>query len=80
MCLAVPVEITKIIDPLNVEVKLSEGNYVKVGAALLPEDPQVGDYAIVHAGYIIRILDKEEAAETLKIFDQIAEVRKDEVV
>ncbi len=74
MCLAVPVEITKIVDPLHVEVKLSEGNTVTVGAALLPEDPKVGDYAIVHAGYIIRIMDKEEAAETLKIFDDIAAI------
>ncbi len=71
MCLAIPVEITKIIDPFNVEVELSEGNFVKVGAALLPEEPQVGDYAIVHAGYIIRTLDKEEAKETLKIFDEM---------
>ncbi len=73
MCLAVPVEITKIIDPFTVEVELSEGNFVKVGAALLPEDPKVGDYAIVHAGYIIRTLDKEEAKETLNIFYSMLE-------
>ncbi len=75
MCLAVPVKITKIIDEKNVEVEVSENNFVKVGTALLVEEPKVGDYIITHAGFALRVLDLEEAKETLKLFAQIAEVQ-----
>jgi len=32
----------------------------------------VGDYAIVHTGYAISIMDQEEAEETLKILGEMA--------
>ncbi len=33
-----------------------------------------GDYVIVHAGFAIQTLDEEEAAETLKIFEELDEL------
>jgi hydrogenase expression/formation protein HypC len=49
-----------------------------VSIALTPE-AQVGDYVIVHSGFAISVLDKEEALETLKLFAQIAELEADEL-
>ncbi len=74
MCLAVPVQITKILDEKNVEVQLGENSFTTVGTALMVEEPKVGDYIITHAGFALRTLDPIEAEETLKLFAQIAEL------
>jgi hydrogenase expression/formation protein HypC len=39
----------------------------------------VGDYVIVHVGFALSRLDPEEAAETLKLFAEMAEVIGDEI-
>jgi len=39
----------------------------------LIENPKVGDYVIVHAGYAIQTLDAAEAEETLELFRQLLE-------
>ncbi|MEE9306472.1 MAG: HypC/HybG/HupF family hydrogenase formation chaperone [Spirochaetia bacterium] len=39
----------------------------------LIEDPKVGDYVIIHAGYAIDLLDLEEALERLKLFRAMEE-------
>jgi len=39
----------------------------------LIEDPKVGDYVIIHAGYAIDLLDLEEARERLELFRAIEE-------
>jgi hydrogenase expression/formation protein HypC len=42
----------------------------------LTPDAKVGDYVLLHTGYAISVLDQEEAAETLKLFEEIAESQK----
>jgi len=42
-----------------------------VSLRLTPE-VKVGDYVIVHTGYAINVLDQEEAEETLRLFEQMA--------
>ncbi len=72
MCLAVPVQITKILNEDTLEVKIGEGNFTQIGSALLGEAPKVGDYTIIHAGFALRILDTHEAQETIKLFQEMA--------
>lgn len=36
-------------------------------------DAKVGDYVIVHAGYAIQVMDKDEAEKTLDIFREMLE-------
>jgi len=71
MCLAVPMRIVKILadgkalvkqDDLETEVDLT-----------LIQDPNVGDYVIIHAGYAIDSLDLAEAEERLKLFRAMEE-------
>jgi len=70
MCLAVP---SKIIE-INNDTGVVEVEGVKKEVCLhLIDDPKVGDYVIVHAGYAISKIDETEALETLKIFREIAE-------
>ena len=37
-------------------------------------DVKVGEYVIVHAGYAIQVLDKEEAGKTLEIFKEMLDL------
>jgi hydrogenase expression/formation protein HypC len=39
----------------------------------LIENPKIGDYVIIHAGYAIDLLDLEEAEERLKLFRSMEE-------
>lgn len=64
MCLSVPMEI-KSIEGNTARVEIS-GLKLDCDVSLI-ENPEVGDYVIVHAGYAIEKLDPEEAAETLEL-------------
>jgi hydrogenase expression/formation protein HypC len=37
-------------------------------------DVKVGEYVIVHAGYAIQVLDREEAEKTLDIFKEMLDL------
>ena len=75
MCLAIPALI-KSIEDREAEVEIG-GITRRISLWLTPE-AKVGDYALVHTGYAINILDQEEAEETLKLLREIAEVTEEE--
>ena len=67
MCIAVPMEVVE----LNNNMGVVELNGVKrdVGFMLM-EDIQLGDWVLIHAGFAISKLNKEEAEETLSLLKQ----------
>ncbi|MHA1264911.1 MAG: HypC/HybG/HupF family hydrogenase formation chaperone [Candidatus Helarchaeota archaeon] len=71
MCLAIPGKVTEIIDDNYAKVDFG-GITRRVGISLL-EKVRLEDYVIVHAGYAIEVLNKEEAEERLKLFQELAE-------
>jgi hydrogenase expression/formation protein HypC len=71
MCLAVPVKV-KSIQGREAEVESGGATY-KASIVLTPE-VKVGDYVLLHTGYTISIVDKEEAEQTLALFREIEEV------
>jgi hydrogenase expression/formation protein HypC len=74
MCLAVPGKIVSIAgdEPLMRSGKLSFGGVLKqVSLAYVPE-AKVGDYAIVHVGFAISLIDPDEAEQTLADLRQLA--------
>jgi len=73
MCLAIPVLI-KSIEGKEAEVEIG-GVTRRISLWLTPE-ARVGDYALVHTGYAINILDQAEAEETLRLFEAIAEAEE----
>ncbi len=44
---------------------------------LLIENPRIGDYVIVHAGFAIQKIDEAEANESLKILREMASLGYD---
>ncbi len=73
MCLAIPVLIESIEDK-EAEVEIGGMTY-RISLWLTPE-ARVGDYTLVHTGYAINILDQEQAEETLRLFEEIAEAEE----
>jgi hydrogenase expression/formation protein HypC len=73
MCLAIPALI-KSIEDREAEVEIG-GITCRISLWLTPE-ARVGDYALVHTGYAINILDQEEAEETLRLLEEIAEAEE----
>lgn len=74
MCLAMPMEITTIEgDTATCTV---EGVSVNASLALVPH-AKLGDWAIVHAGFAIELLDEKEARETIALFDEIEQAYRE---
>lgn len=72
MCLAIPVKIESMENEMaHCRVGESE-TFIDVSLMLLEEPPAIGDHLIVHAGFAIRILDRQEAEESLKILRDFA--------
>ena len=72
MCLAVPMQVTRI-DGLNARCAI-RGVERDVSLFLLQgEDVKVGDFVLIHVGYAIQTLSAAEAAASWELFDQILE-------
>jgi hydrogenase expression/formation protein HypC len=64
MCLAVPARIVRIEGVLGT-IDL-DGVRKEISLLLCPQ-AQVGQYALVHAGFAITVVDEEEARKTLEL-------------
>ena len=63
MCLAVPMQVKTIED----EVAICEIDGVQREASLMMlDDVKIGDYVLIHAGFVIERIDDDEAQLTLK--------------
>lgn len=70
MCLGIPMKIVKI-DKDNATVEIS-GIKHDVNLSLIDE-PKIGEYVLIHAGFAIEKLDEREAKETLEMIREIAQ-------
>ena len=70
MCLAIPLEVIEINDNI---AKVSIGNTKREAYLDLMDKVKVGDFVLVHAGFAIEKLDKEEAEKTLSLFREITD-------
>ncbi len=75
MCLAIPA-LVKVIDGTTAQVEI--GGVTRPVSLRLTPRAKVGDYVIVHTGFAINVLDQEEATETLRLFDEIAQAAQEE--
>ncbi len=70
MCLAIPAKVVKIQNG-KAEVDFGEGVLREVDISLV--EVKVGEYVLVHAGYAIQVLSREEAEETLRLWRELLE-------
>jgi hydrogenase expression/formation protein HypC len=69
MCLAIPSKIVKI---ENNVATIDVDGVRREASLLLVENPEVGDYVIVHAGFAINKINEEDALESLKLLKEAA--------
>jgi len=69
MCLAIPSKIVKIED--NVATIDVDG-VRREASLLLVENPKIGDYVVVHAGFAINKINEEHALESLTLLREAA--------
>jgi hydrogenase expression/formation protein HypC len=75
MCLAIPARVKSIKD---YEAEVEIGGVSRKASIMLTPEAKVGDYVLLHTGYAINVIDEEEAEETLKLFEEIAEAEAKE--
>ena len=72
MCLAIPGRVVEVYEEAGLPMgRLDYGGVIHQAClAYLPEI-KVGDYAIVHAGFAISLLDEEEAQKSFEIWAEM---------
>jgi hydrogenase expression/formation protein HypC len=71
MCLAIP---ARIIEKDEQRARASIGSVVReISLELIDRPAEVGDYVLLHAGFAIRKLEKEDAEETLELMRKVLE-------
>jgi hydrogenase expression/formation protein HypC len=70
MCLAIPMKVIEINDN-SAKVEIAGTSRI-VGLDIIEPKPKVGDYVIVHAGFVIQIIDPDEAELILNDFKEMS--------
>ena len=70
MCLAIP---AKVISVTGKSALVSIEDVQYSASLLLLDDVNPGDFIMLHAGFAIEKVDPEEAAETLRLLNEIAD-------
>lgn len=74
MCLAIPAKIVELQEAGMARVQVGASQtFLSASIMLLPEEPKIGDYVIVHAGFALHTLTEEEAMENLAALREVAE-------
>jgi hydrogenase expression/formation protein HypC len=74
MCLGVPGKIVEIYETDGLKMgKVDFGGALREACLAYVPEAEVGQYAIIHVGFAISLLDEEEAQETLELLRQVAE-------
>lgn len=72
MCLAIPGKVVAISDEKGMKMGTVDVNGSLTRACLeYVPDIAIGQYTLVHAGFALKIIDEEEAAESLKLWDKL---------
>ena len=74
MCLGIPGKITEIYQKDSLPMaKIDFGGVLKEVCLAYTPEAEVGNYALIHVGFAISLMDEEEAQETLKLIREVAD-------
>ena len=74
MCLSIPSKVVKIDKERNVAIVDTMGVEREAGLELMEEgDVKIGDYVLLHIGFIMNKIDEADALESLKVYNEILE-------
>ncbi|MBO4369342.1 MAG: HypC/HybG/HupF family hydrogenase formation chaperone [Desulfovibrio sp.] len=74
MCLAIPAKIEEMLDASMARVRVGNSDtFLTASLMLLPKKAALGDYVIVHAGFALQIVPKDEAEQTLSALKEFTD-------
>jgi hydrogenase expression/formation protein HypC len=74
MCLSIPSKIVEIDKETNTAIVDTMGVTRKAGLELMEEGSlKIGDYVLIHIGFVMNKIDEEDALESLKVYNEILE-------
>lgn len=77
MCLAIPSKVIKINDMIaTIDVY---GARRDISLMLMPDEVEIGDYVLVHAGFAIQKVREDVARESLSLIKQVLEETEEEL-
>ena len=77
MCLSIPSKVVEI-DDENVATVDTMGVKRQVSLDLMSEPVEIGEYVLIHVGFAMNKIDKEDALESLKVYREILEIMDEE--
>jgi hydrogenase expression/formation protein HypC len=79
MCLAIPSKVVEINQEENIAVVDTFGTKRQASLNMMEEgEVQVGDYVLIHIGFVMEKIDEEYAKESLKTYQEILEKMDEE--
>jgi len=79
MCLSIPSRVTKIDKERNVATVDTMGVSREAGLDLMEEgDVKIGDYVLLHIGFVMNKIDEEDAIASLETYKEILELMDEE--
>lgn len=71
MCLAIPSKVIKINQQTNVATLETLGVEREASLDLMGEEVFVGEWVLIHIGFVMGKIDEKEAKESLALYEQI---------
>ena len=79
MCLSIPSKVTKIDKERNIATVDTMGVKREAGLDLMEEnDVKIGDYVLLHIGFVMNKIDEEDAMASLETYKEILEIMDNE--
>jgi len=79
MCLSIPSKVVRVDKESDRATVDTMGVQRDAGLDLMEEgDVKIGDYVLVHIGFIMNKIDEEDALESLKVYKEIIEKLEEE--
>ncbi len=73
MCIGIPAKVVEINGSTG---KVDYQGVVRETSFVMLPDVKIGDYVILHAGFAIKQLSEEDAAETLKLIEKMIDIEE----
>ncbi len=80
MCLAIPSKVIAIKKESNTAIVETLGVSREASLDLMQDDVTVGEYVLLHIGYVMSKIDTDSALESIKLYEQIVEDMEEEYI
>lgn len=78
MCLAIPSKVISINKQTNMAVLDTLGVQREASLDLMQDDVAIGEFVLLHVGYVMGKIDEEDAKESLKLYAQMVAAMQEE--